>query len=645
MFVLEKMQNNNVKYAIDFPKQLQLEGILFIQGWVAVSGGATAYLRCNRKGAESETYVLNKNRGDVVKYLSSKGDQITEPCGFAYTLEDFDIVELVYKAVDLGETVLAKIHKASTKFNRLDRVYDKKSYPFLSIEGVEFDSPIKNLSKLLLNHNYKKSLEKIISMVESGDILSLWHPVFPEVNTYAVFSKRYSGCNFILYKSVCEKYEWVMVQVENFIDAILLPDFAYYTFSEAVADQVLSSFNKIFAEGFTLQSVAHSDTESLFFLGHPRPFHYIYDQYVNFLKSSELRAKQCVFYSDSYFLPSDYNSLVVEKNRSQIYYALNNVGLNFKIKFHGLMPDLYHQDFEKKLYKSTSDGYASENLGVSKLKIWIGITGQKRAWKEQVIGYANILNNLSVFFDKVEVLIDGWTAVNKAIANDIDDLIVVHDICSRLSKDISVINMVGFDYEEKIIHAHGCDCFISNAGSGAIVPLRIARLSGALHSNPAIITFPFDANDLAFSQVKVFLNNGECGLGMSADYSLGWREIYNHIISVLNVNRKLEIPALDFEARDAFEIELKCDRHEGDFPAVTLDQIKKLYGEKHYLECYQSCLWFLKICGENKEVRRYLFNSRLNVEPHYSQYVGKCLQVGFFSISIRGLLFHELPSH
>ena len=41
--------------------------------------------------------------------------------------------------------------------------------------------------------------------------------------------------------------------------------------------------------------------------------------------------------------------------------------------------------------------------------VWVGITGQKRCWLEQISGTVHILNKLYEYYPNLGVIFDGWT--------------------------------------------------------------------------------------------------------------------------------------------------------------------------------------------------------------------------------------------
>ena len=72
------------------------------------------------------------------------------------------------------------------------------------------------------------------------------------------------------------------------------------------------------------------------------------------------------------------------------------------------------------------------------MSIWIGITGQKRSWQEQIEGYAGILNKLLEEYNGLTVIIDGMTATYGQVINNSEDSYVCEEIKSRLNRQINI---------------------------------------------------------------------------------------------------------------------------------------------------------------------------------------------------------------
>ena len=61
--------------------------------------------------------------------------------------------------------------------------------------------------------------------------------------------------------------------------------------------------------------------------------------------------------------------------------------------------------------------------------------------------------------------------------------------------NVSVVNMVGKTYREKIKQCESVDFFIANAGAGQLVPHRFCKKPGILHSNEKHCVFPTGINN------------------------------------------------------------------------------------------------------------------------------------------------------
>src|SRR5690554_6063337 len=126
------------------------------------------------------------------------------------------------------------------------------------------------------------------------------------------------------------------------------------------------------------------------------------------------------------------------------------------------------------------------------LTIWFSITGQKRVWLEQVDACINIVEKLSNHFKEINLYVDGMTAMQDREIINKEDLVVFQKIKMQLNStsNVKLVSLIGKKYKEKIAISESIDFFISNAGAGCMVPLRIAKKPGVLHSNKKLFTFP-----------------------------------------------------------------------------------------------------------------------------------------------------------
>lgn len=171
------------------------------------------------------------------------------------------------------------------------------------------------------------------------------------------------------------------------------------------------------------------------------------------------------------------------------------------------------------------------------LVLWIGITGQKRSWVEQVDGYAEIVRALSSSFSNLLVYIDGHTAAEGQKATNDADAQVARKLITEIGKSARVVSLVGLDYPTKIELCHGVDIFIANGGTGSFVPLRVCRKPGLLHSNENLWTFRGDdyPDTVVFTPPHIVheIASADKKQAQFVSYSIAWQEIYNRLLPIL----------------------------------------------------------------------------------------------------------------
>ncbi|MDT9270899.1 MAG: tetratricopeptide repeat protein [Limnospira sp. PMC 1234.20] len=117
--------------------------------------------------------------------------------------------------------------------------------------------------------------------------------------------------------------------------------------------------------------------------------------------------------------------------------------------------------------------------------LWFGVTGQKRAWVEQVEGGARIITELAKIYPNIGVVFDGWTApLNPApyyINEAAKDQAVVDEIVQLLPPSVKTFTVVGSTTVRKLAFATVIDVFIANKGTGSIHVDRFAKKPGVVH--------------------------------------------------------------------------------------------------------------------------------------------------------------------
>lgn len=116
--------------------------------------------------------------------------------------------------------------------------------------------------------------------------------------------------------------------------------------------------------------------------------------------------------------------------------------------------------------------------------IWIGISGQKRSWTNQVETIIRFCEKANDFDQSTLFLLDGMTSSiysNDECEDFIGDHKLAEKIISQLEEGIQVKSIVGFNSLEKIHISKRIDFFISNYSTGSIFTSRFSRKFGVTH--------------------------------------------------------------------------------------------------------------------------------------------------------------------
>ncbi|MFM7512363.1 MAG: hypothetical protein ACKO3F_03195, partial [Cyanobium sp.] len=119
--------------------------------------------------------------------------------------------------------------------------------------------------------------------------------------------------------------------------------------------------------------------------------------------------------------------------------------------------------------------------------LWVGITGQKRSWVEQVEGTAALLNALQKRYPKLGVVFDGWTPplqssdYHRQEARNDDR--VIQKIIKRLTfKTRGRVGVIaGLPLLEKVRVGLSVDAFVANYTTGSLNVARICAKPGVGH--------------------------------------------------------------------------------------------------------------------------------------------------------------------
>jgi hypothetical protein len=125
------------------------------------------------------------------------------------------------------------------------------------------------------------------------------------------------------------------------------------------------------------------------------------------------------------------------------------------------------------------------------LRLWWGITGQKRSWIEQEQGSAYILDALLADYPNLELVFDGWTCPidpGEGDAREMEnDEAVVAKILSQMQHPVKSTSVIGKTSLEKVAVAMTCDAFVANFSTGSMHVSRFADRPGVLHINTRLL--------------------------------------------------------------------------------------------------------------------------------------------------------------
>lgn len=194
--------------------------------------------------------------------------------------------------------------------------------------------------------------------------------------------------------------------------------------------------------------------------------------------------------------------------------------------------------------------------------IWIGITGQKRSWIEQVDGIAAILNQLIRIYPSMGVVFDGWTSplnpdsYHKREARNDDR--VISRICRKL--DFTQKNRIGvlagLPLLDKIRIGLEVDAFIANYTTGSLNVARICKRPGVGHMSQKMMAAPgphIHFHTLTIEPQWVRDERDPSKPTGYINYSIPWQVVYNSFILVLS---SLDIP----QAEPLRPVQLPTDR-------------------------------------------------------------------------------------
>lgn len=356
---------------------------------------------------------------------------------------------------------------------------------------------------------------------------------------FARGSVRNGSTNIVFFSDKFYGNKFCLVQNTDFFNCLITASGGVYCpfldFRNPHFRSAIKSYNDMIRSGKIVDDCFYLEAVFAgFAIGKPRPFHCLYDTYKNLSEIENLNGKKVFiekhrkYYFDPCWVLEDC-TIVDTKGTSEFYFFPNTIGqYRANAKSSKRVKHLM-EEMESKVYKKIVGNDVLVNSCEGHVALWIGVTGQKRSWLDQVYGYCELIKSFMAKFVYVTVYVDGITAPHGKEVEVAEDEWVFDKIRKEFigEKAVKFISVIGKDYSVKIENCAKIDFFVANAGTGSIVPLRICKKPGVLHSNDSIYAFPDDYKGRVqfVDSNSVTTVKDSTGVGMLESYSFEWNEI------------------------------------------------------------------------------------------------------------------------
>ena len=416
----------------------------------------------------------------------------------------------------------------------------------------EANSPFNNFSEFQnFIERFKDNewaIENIIKAKKDGFI-------FSELNDthsyYAIASFMINDYNYILFNGL--GFKFYLAQHCTNVSIIFPNAYRYIPLNvESWADQSIANiknlYNKLEAlhkeDGFR---IINKPAEFRYLnLTQSRPYHYIYDHL------------HCLEYISRFDIKIDvvsktgYDFLDVKK----FFNCVNHFSTVEEDDFNRqcallrqcfIMPCLqyYRSTLDKDLV-SLSD-VLSKKIEVKDkekdlfdLRLWIGVSVEKRRWIEQTEGIIAILKRLKRSYKKMCVVIDGHT-ITKTKDNKNEELIKKElEIYSKIKNELPEISftcLIGSEMEEKLSQSQKIDIFLCSYFTDSIYTSCLMKKKGVVYSAPSVNIdqkkLHIHHNIIEVPKEKVIEVNTEGTEWHARSVSINWKDIFDCIENIL----------------------------------------------------------------------------------------------------------------
>lgn len=389
----------------------------------------------------------------------------------------------------------------------------------------------------LMEYSADEAAEFLIDVLDTKTVI-IGHPKL-NIPTFARASKTIGMANVILFSDDNLENHWYFIQVTKLLEAFMV-DGEFFNPSQLPAAERVKTW--IEDEELEFDLATNCNTVDGLLFSQRRPFHYFYDQYVNYYKLSAIKNIDEYCFADDKCFYSETDTTTFKK--------VKEGGCYF---FPCTQPRNLSDKDAKKMHQFLKSNTHKVEIH-SELSLWLGVTGQKRSWIEQVEGYIAIVRNLSMDFSHITVMLDGWTNYEGDNSINKDDNIIYDLIERELSviPSIKVINLINLNYKKKIAYANTCDYFVANSGTGCMVPFMMCNAKGVIHSNGRMSTFQSVYNDNVRTVPNNKILSEQSGIPMYTSYSIAWEVIYNLLMDLMGNSYRLDEPQLGINSKSVF---------------------------------------------------------------------------------------------
>lgn len=427
---------------------------------------------------------------------------------------------------------------------------------------------IKSLIEIPAYNSNDSKLYRDVNLFNIEPILGFWkesllkkkieleHPDTIGLNTVAYSSVKIGMANYILFLDCNNANPWLLCQCENAFDVIITQNNTY-TKDGFEIGQITIHLHKLKDPKYKSKLKERPISSNPFvLLGQLRPFHFFYDQYKYFLNLCSGESTVNVYYDKPFYKTSTAikNSVELNDTDKRIGFFPTAIGGNYCQTNDSRAAGFNHQminTVREDINCSSSNISRRKQSSNVELSFWYGITGKKRRLVNQVDVLYRIVELLAKKYKSINIYIDGITAADGMSTTDKDDQVVLEKIVKRIGPLANIHSMIGKDYKYKILKAKSMDFFISNSGSGCIVPMMFSDLPGVLHGNTSLETFPDvkKENVCHIDNAHVYDVPDPSITGSLANqytsYIISWEHIYNQVLcSVFNSEELIPEPTL-----------------------------------------------------------------------------------------------------